>query len=218
MRNKRSRRSRRLETPSPDRGLSETQAETRNQDSDTLTNGTTVVQETSGDDDLRPQLLEPSQISNEIQAWTENFEQKKNNRIIKTTEETDNKLDTILKEIIFNKSASTVTNPRSEIKDTQNMQPSGSKLDKSIGVHASYNENSDSEDEDCPLQASKKKDLRHPAKQLHRGETNIDETFESEEDSEEKDYHTGRQRNLLERAECLIVSTSERSSEQTTAP
>ena len=71
-------------------------------------------------------------------------------------EEIENKLYAILKEIKSNnKSASTVTNPRSEIDDTQNIQPWGSKIDKSIGVHASYNKNSDSEDEDYPLQASK---------------------------------------------------------------
>ena len=40
----------------------------------------------------------------------------------------ENKLDAILKEIKSNKSASTVTNPRSEIIDTQNMQPSDPKL------------------------------------------------------------------------------------------
>ena len=53
----------------------------------------------------------------------------------------ENKLDALLKEIKSNKSASTLTNPRSEIIDTQKMQPSGSKIDKFIGVHASYNEN-----------------------------------------------------------------------------
>ena len=55
-------------------------------------------------------------------------------------EEVENKLDAILKEIKSNKSASTVTNPRSEVNEIQNMQPSGSKTNKSIGVHASYNE------------------------------------------------------------------------------
>ena len=34
----------------------------------------------------RPQLIEPSQISNEIQAWTENFEQKNNDRLLKMRE------------------------------------------------------------------------------------------------------------------------------------
>ena len=69
------------------------------------------------------------------------------------------------------------------------MQPSGSKTNKSIGVHASYNENLDSEDEDYPLQVSKMRDLRHPAKPFHRKETNLDRTLISDEDSEEEDYH-----------------------------
>ena len=56
-------------------------------------------------------------------------------------------------------------------------------------MHASYNENSDSEDEDYPLHASKMKDLRHPAKPFYRSETNLDEALVSEEDFEEEDYH-----------------------------
>ena len=69
---------------------------------------------------------------------------------MKVREEMENKLDAILKETNSNKSALIVTNPRSEMNDTQNMQPLGSKIGKSIGLHASYNENSGSEDEDYP--------------------------------------------------------------------
>ena len=66
-------------------------------------------------------------------------------------EEMDNKLETIVKEIVSNKSLSITTNPRSEKAGAQNSQPSGS---KSIGVHASNIENSDSENEDYRLEAS----------------------------------------------------------------
>ena len=79
---------------------------------------------------------------------------------------------------------STTTNPRSEA--AQNSQPSGS---KSIGVHASNVENTDSENEDYPLKASGSKDLRHPAKPLYKNEIDLDETMISNEDSEEEDYH-----------------------------
>ena len=99
------------------------------------------------------------------------------------------KLDANLKEIKSNKSASRVGNPRSEINDIQNTQPSGSKIDKSIGVHASHNENSDSEGDEYFLQASKMKDLRHQARPLYRSETTLDETIVSQEDSEEEDCH-----------------------------
>ena len=88
-----------------------------------------------------------------------------------------NKLDTILKEIKINKNASTVTNPRSETNDTQNIQSSGFKHDTSIRVHASYNANSDSEDQDFPPQASNMKELRHPAKPLHINEINLEATI-----------------------------------------
>ena len=166
MGNKRNRRSRRLGTPSPERSLTEVQVETPPQGNDTLVNVDSNVQGDLDNFELRFQLIEPSQLSTEIQAWTENFEQKKSN-----------------------KSASTVTNPRSGMNEIQNMQPWGSKTNKSTGVHASYNENIDSDDEDYPLQASKMRDPRHPAKPFHRSETNLDRTLLSDEDSEVEDYH-----------------------------
>ena len=64
MRNKRNRRSRRQETPSPDRGLSETRMETPIQGNETLDNVNTVIQGPLGGDDNRTLLIEPSQISN----------------------------------------------------------------------------------------------------------------------------------------------------------
>ena len=198
MGNKRNRRSRRLAIPSPLRDLSETQVETSTQGNDTLTNVDYKVQRSLHNSVLRSQLTEPSQLSNEIQAWTENFEQKNNDRITKMREEMENKLYAILKEKKSNKSASTVTNPRSEMNDIQNMQPTGSKDNRSIGVHASYNDNSDSENEDYPLQASKMRDLRHQARPFHESETNLNKTMVAEEDPEEENYHmvTGANRQL----------------------
>ena len=105
MRNKRNRRSRRSEKPSPDRGLGEIQVKTPNQGIDSLTFVIFDVQGTSGVDNLRTQLIEPSRVSDEIQAWTENFEQKIRERIMKMREEMENKLDAILKEIKSSKSA-----------------------------------------------------------------------------------------------------------------
>ena len=90
MGNKRNRRSRRLETPSPDRELSEPQVETPMQGNETLTNVSTVIQGPLGENENRSSLIEPSQISNEIQVWTENFEQKNNDRIMKMREEMEN--------------------------------------------------------------------------------------------------------------------------------
>ena len=68
------------------------------------------------------------------------------------------KLEAILKEIKYNKSASTVTNPRSDANEIQDPQPSGSRIDKSKGVRASNNGNSVSGNNDYPLRASKIKD------------------------------------------------------------
>ena len=67
MGNKRNRRSRRLRTSSPDEDLSDTRLETSNQGSDTLINIESNTQETSSNIDIRTQLTQPSQISNEIQ-------------------------------------------------------------------------------------------------------------------------------------------------------
>ena len=68
MGNKRNRRSRRHKTPSPDRDLSETQVETPMQGNEILNNVSTVIQEPLGKNESRSQLIEPSQVSNEIQA------------------------------------------------------------------------------------------------------------------------------------------------------
>ena len=67
-----------METPSSDRDFSGTQVETPNRGIETLSNVNTVVQETSGGGNPRPQLTEPNKKSNEIQVRTENFEQENN--------------------------------------------------------------------------------------------------------------------------------------------
>ena len=115
MGNKKTRRSRTQETPPPNKDLSEVQVETPIQGNETLTNVNTIVQGSLGGDKNRPQLIEPSQICNEIQAWTESFEQKNNDRIMKLREEMENKFDANLKEIRTNKTASTIKVPRSEM-------------------------------------------------------------------------------------------------------
>ena len=124
-----------------------------------------------------------------MQGWTQIMEQKNNDRIEKMREEMENKLEAILKEIKSNKSASTVTNPRSDINEMRESQPSGSRWDRSIGVHASNNENSDSENDDYPRRASKMKDLKHPAKPFFETETDLDQIELSNEESEQEDYH-----------------------------
>ena len=200
MRNKRNRRFRRHETPSLDRELSEAQVETPMHGNETLTNVSTVIQEPLGENENRSNLIEPSQISNEIQVWTENFEQKNNDRIMKMREEMENKFDAILKEIRTNKTTSTITNPRSEVDGMQNSQPSGSKSIRSNGVHASNIESSDTGDEDNhPLRASQMHELRNPARPIHQNIQNVNETIVSNEDSEEEEDHhmvTGANRQL----------------------
>ena len=155
MGNRRDRRSRRLETPSPEREAGEVRIETPSQCNETLTNVNSQSQESLGETDLRPRLVEPSQVSNKIQAWTEIFEQKNNDRITKMREEMENKLDAILMEIKTSKSTSMTTNPRSEMNEIENMQPSGSKGKRSMGVNASDNESIDSENEDIPSKPQK---------------------------------------------------------------
>ena len=86
-----------------------------------------------------------------------------------------NKLDAILMEIKTNKGTSMTTNPRSEINEIGNMQPSVSGGKKSMGVNASDNESSDSENENN-LKASEMRELRHPAKPIHQNENTLDAT------------------------------------------
>ena len=149
----RNRRSRRLETPSPKRESSEVQVETPSQGNVTLTNVNVQSQESFGEVDLKPQLVESSQISYEIQAWTEIFEQKYNDRITKTREEMENNLDVSLMEIKTNEGTSMATTSRSELNEIANMQPSGSGCKKSMGLNAFDRESLDSKNKNIPLNA-----------------------------------------------------------------
>ena len=126
---------------------------------------------------MENQLREPSQISDEIQVWTQIFEQKNPERIEKMREEVDSKLEVILREIKGNESASIATNPRSDGNELQEPQPSGSRTNPSIGVRASNIENLDSENDDYPPRASKMKDLKQSAKPLFRSESDADVTI-----------------------------------------
>ena len=66
MGNRRDRRSRTLETPSPDREVEVTQVGTRITGNETLTNVNTVIQGDSGKNNLENQFTEPCQISNKF--------------------------------------------------------------------------------------------------------------------------------------------------------
>ena len=92
-----------LETPSPERKTINTQVETPNTGNEPLTNFNTVVQDSLGEINPGNQLTEHSQISNEIQTWTQILEQKNNDRIEKMREEMDNKFEAVLREIKTNK-------------------------------------------------------------------------------------------------------------------
>ena len=54
--------------------------------------------------------------------------------------------------------------------EMQNKQLSGSKNVQCTGVHASNNENSDSEEDDHPLRASNMSELGNPSKPFHQHE------------------------------------------------
>ena len=91
------------------------------------------------------------------------------------------KFEAILKELRTNKTASTITNPRSETNGIQNSQPSRSKNDRFIGVRASQIENSDIEGEgNHPLRASDMRDFKNPSRPLYQNAPNLDETITSE--------------------------------------
>ena len=75
-----------------------------------MTNSNSNFKENLGELNLENQLREPSQISDEKEVWTQ-IVRKNTERIEKMKEEKDSKLKAILKEIKYNKSVSTVTNP-----------------------------------------------------------------------------------------------------------
>ena len=130
------------------------------------------------------------------------MEQKNDTKIEKMREEMDSKFEAILKEVKPNKTASTMTNPRSDVIEMKDSQPSGSETAKSIGVHASNNGNSDSENDDFPFRASKKKDIKHPATPPFQSESDVNVTIHSDEESDiEEDHHmvTGANNNSIDK-------------------
>ena len=80
---KRSRRSSRLATPSPEREVSETRFDSPETGDITLTNSNLIVRESLRVPNLENQLRKPSQISDEIQVWTQIVERKNAERIEK---------------------------------------------------------------------------------------------------------------------------------------
>ena len=107
---KRNRQSRRLEA-------SDTEVGKPHACNATLTYSNVNVQESLGDSNLENQLIEPSHVINDNQVWTQIMEHD-NGRIVKMRKEMENKFEVTSKEIRTNKSASTITNPRSETNET----------------------------------------------------------------------------------------------------
>ena len=167
VRKRRNRRTRRLEIPSPKK-TNETKLETPNSGNKTLTNVNFENQENLRENNLSSQLTEPCLINNEMQVSSQILEHKNNDRNGKVREEVEDKFETILKAMRFNKSTSTLTNLRCGLNETQNVQPTGSKTEMSLRVHASVGENTDAEDGNYPLRASEIRSLRHPVKPMFR--------------------------------------------------
>ena len=59
---------------------------------------------------------------------------------------------------------------RTETNEMRNVQPSGSKNEKSKRLHRSDSGNTVSENEDYPLRASERRNLKHPAKAMFQNE------------------------------------------------
>ena len=126
------------------------------------------------------------------------MEQKNDDKIEKMRKKMDNTLEATLKGLKSNKTASTATNPRSDVNERQDSQPSGSKTDKSIAVRAYNNGNSDSENDDYPLRASQMKDLIHPTEPLFQNESDVDVTILSSKEPDEEDNHTYSKKKVLD--------------------
>ena len=122
------------------------------------------------------------------------------NRITKMSEEMENKLDAILMKRRTNKSTSMTTNPRSELKEIGNIEPSGAVGKRSMGVNASDNESLDSENDDIPLKASEMRELRHPARPIQQNDTTLEAKVIFNEESDEEDYHIWVVGKVLRRA------------------
>ena len=101
----------------------------------------------------------------------------------------ETKLSQRIKEMKSSKKASSATNPRLDTIDTQNIQPSGSKGNRSVGVHASNTVDSEKDEDSHLLRPSYMNEWSNPSEPFSQNELNLDDTMISKKDSDEDDYH-----------------------------
>ena len=196
MGNKRSRRSRRVESQSSDRdeNISET--------SFTQGNATLVgVSENVSnvlDRNLGSELTEPSQISNEIEVISQRLTEQNNDKMSQIEEQLNNKFEEILKEIRTNKNHIVIIDGE----DAENNQPGPSNY-RNKGLrnrHASGTTSDKNKNQDDRFYPSEMSELRQQYTPLGIAEDILDETVIINENRQERaDHHmvTGPTKNIL---------------------
>ena len=194
MGNRRNRRSRRVESQSPDRD------ENTSETSFTHGNATLVgVSENVNnilDRNLGSELTEPSQISNEIEVISQRLAEQNNGKMSQIEEQLNNKFEEILKEIRTNKTHIVTTDEE----DAENNQPGPSNYrDKGLrNKHASGTTLDKNKNQDDRIYPSEMCELRQPYTPLGIAEDTLDETIIINENRQERaDHHLNKMPNEM---------------------
>ena len=186
MGNKRSRRSRRVESQSSDRD------ENTSETSFTQGNATLVgVSENVNnvlDRNLGSELTEPSQISNEIEVISQRLTEQNNDKMSQIEEQLNNNIEEIFKEIRTNKNYIVITDEE----DAENNQPGPSNY-RNKGLrnkHASSTRSDKNKNQDDRFYLSEMSELRQPYTPLGIAEDILVETIFINENRQGKaDHH-----------------------------
>ena len=187
IRNKRNRRSRRIESQSSDRD--KISSETSFTQGNATLVGVSENDITTLDRNLGSELTEPSQISNEIEVISQRLTEQNNDKMSQIEEQLNNKFEEILKEIRTNKKYIVITDEE----DAENNQPGHSNY-RNEGLrnkHASSSTSDKIKNQGDRFYPSEMSELRQPYTSLGIAEDTLDETIIINENRQARaDHHS----------------------------
>ena len=188
MGNKRNRRSRRGQSPSPERELITSEIET-SQGNETLIETLSNFENVSSVRDEEIALDSGTQNENEMQIWTQRITDKTNKEVTNLRKEMDEKLEKILKEMKNNRRRQSVPNRRYREQNTPRAGTSKYISNEDGEENASGPENQECEIQDNPFRPSNLNELRTPMQPLSIQNIDLNDSVVMNEDRTREDYH-----------------------------
>ena len=189
MGNKRSRRSRRGQSPSLERELSASEIET-SQGNETVIETLSNFENVSSVRDEKTALESGTQNENEMQIWTQRLTDKTNKEVTNLRKEMDEKLEKILKEMKNNRRTQSVPNRRYREQNTPKTGTPKHTSNEDGEENASEPENQEYEIQGNPFGPSNLNELRTPMQHLSIQNINLNDSVVINEDRTQEDYHS----------------------------